>query len=49
MDVMGLRRKLKEMLQEHLDIVSAIHYRDGRKAALLTRQPLENSEQAFLV
>jgi DNA-binding GntR family transcriptional regulator len=48
MDVIGLKRPLKEILQEHLDMVSAIHNRDAARAALLMRYHLENSKQAFL-
>jgi DNA-binding GntR family transcriptional regulator len=48
MDVIGLKRPLKEILQEHLDMVSAIHNRDAARAALLIRYHLENSKQAFL-
>ncbi len=48
MEVIGLKRPLKEILQEHLDMVSAIHNRDAIKAELLMRNHLENSKQAFL-
>lgn len=48
MEVIGLIRPLKEILQEHLDMVSAIHNRDEQKATLLMRNHLENSKRAFL-
>lgn len=48
MEVIGLKRPLKEILQEHLDMISAIHNRDSEKAVLLMRNHLENSKQAFL-
>lgn len=48
MEVIGLIRPLKEILQEHLDMVSAIHQRDAQRAALLMRKHLENSKHAFL-
>jgi DNA-binding GntR family transcriptional regulator len=48
MEVIGLKRPLKEILQEHLDMVSAIHNRDASRAVLLMRNHLENSKQAFL-
>lgn len=48
MEVIGLIRPLKEILQEHLDMVSAIHQRDAQRAVLLMRKHLENSKSAFL-
>src|SRR6056297_318659 len=48
MEVVGLKRPLKEILHEHLDMISAIHNRDSVKAVLLMRNHLENSKQAFL-
>lgn len=48
MEIIGLERPLKEILQEHLDIVTAIHNRDAVKAVLLMRKHLENSKQAFM-
>jgi DNA-binding GntR family transcriptional regulator len=48
MEVIGLKRPLKEILNEHLDMISAIHNRDSAKAVLLMRNHLENSKQAFL-
>lgn len=48
MEVVGLKRPLKEILQEHLDLVSAIHRRDVVKAGQLMRNHIENSKQAFL-
>lgn len=48
MEVIGLIRPLKEILQEHLDMVSAIHQRDAQRAVLLMRRHLENSKHAFL-
>lgn len=48
MEVIGLKRPLKEILQEHLDMISAIHNRDTERAVSLMRNHLENSKQAFL-
>jgi DNA-binding GntR family transcriptional regulator len=48
MEVIGLRRPLKDILQEHLDIVSAIHRRDAQKAVMLMQKHLKNSKQAFM-
>jgi len=47
MEVIGLRRPLKDILQEHLDMVSAIHQRDASKAVVLMQKHLNNSKQAF--
>lgn len=48
MEIIGLKRPLNEILQEHLDMVSAIHGRNTLKAALLMQKHLENSKRAFL-
>ncbi len=48
MEVIGLRRPLKDILQEHLDIVSALHQRDAKKAVVLMQKHLKNSKQAFM-
>lgn len=47
-DMIGLVRPPEETLQEHLDIVSAIHGRDGQLAEKLIRQHLETSKQLIL-
>lgn len=47
MEIIGLKRPLKEILQEHLDMVSAIHQRDAAKAGLLMQKHLQNSKRAF--
>lgn len=48
MQVIGLKRPLREILQEHLDMVSAIHSRDAERAVLLMRNHLQNSKHVFL-
>lgn len=48
MEVIGLKRPLNTILQEHLNIVSAIHQRDVFKAVKLMNLHLENSKQAFM-
>jgi DNA-binding GntR family transcriptional regulator len=48
MQVVGLKRPLNKILQEHLDMEFAIHNRDAERAVLLMRNHLENSKQAFL-
>lgn len=47
MEVIGLKRPLNTILQEHLNIVSAIHQRDVPKAVHLMNLHLENSKKAF--
>lgn len=48
MEIIGLQRPLKEILQEHLDMVSAIHNRDVKTAVSLMQNHLENSKEVFL-
>jgi DNA-binding GntR family transcriptional regulator len=48
MQVIGLKRPLREILQEHLDMVSEIHSRDAERAVLLMRNHLQNSKHVFL-
>ncbi len=47
-DAIGLVRPPKETLQEHLDIVTAIHNRDGAKAASLLKEHLEKSKRLIV-
>lgn len=47
-EFIALKRPLNEILQEHLDMTSAIDNRDALKAGLLMRNHLENAKQAFL-
>ncbi len=47
-DSIGLVRPPQETLQEHLDIVTAIHQRDGGKAVDLLREHLEKSKRLIL-
>ncbi len=49
MEIIGFKRPLKVILQEHLNLVSAIHNRDATKAGLLMQKHLESSREAFLV
>lgn len=48
LDLLGATRSLKEILQEHLDIISAIHNRDERMAEFLMRKHLENCKSSVL-
>ena len=48
MDLVGLNRPLKTIMQEHLDIVSAMHQRDEEKALRRIAVHLENSERSHL-
>ena len=48
LELLGTTRSLKEILQEHLDIISAIHNRDVDKAVLLMRRHLENCKTSVL-
>ena len=47
-EVIVLKTSLNEILQEHLDMTSAIHNRDALKTGLLMLNHLENAKQAFL-
>lgn len=48
MDLVGLNRPLKTIMQEHLDIVSAMHQRDEEKAVRSIAVHLENSKRSHL-
>ena len=48
MELLGTTRSLKEILQEHLDIISAIHNRDVESAVHLMRKHLENCKTSVL-
>lgn len=48
LDLLGTTRSLKEILQEHLDIISAIHNRDAQKAASLMQKHLEHCKYSIL-
>lgn len=48
MDLVGLSRPLDEILQEHLNIVSAMHHRDETKAIQTIENHLENSRKSHL-
>jgi DNA-binding GntR family transcriptional regulator len=48
MDLLGLIRPLDDILQEHLNIVSAIHHRDEKMAIQAIQSHLENTKQAHL-
>ncbi|PIB38365.1 GntR family transcriptional regulator [Maribacter sp. 4G9] len=48
LELLGFTRPLIEILQEHLDIVSAIHNRDANKAADLMQQHLEQCKFSIL-
>lgn len=48
LDLLGSTRCLKEILQEHLDIISAIHNRDSDKAVFLMEQHLDHCKSSIL-
>ncbi|WP_198033522.1 GntR family transcriptional regulator [Maribacter sp. 1_2014MBL_MicDiv] len=48
MDLVGLNRPLKTIMQEHLDIVSAMHQRDEEKAVRSIAVHLENNKRSHL-
>ena len=48
MDLVGLNRPLKTIMQEHLDIVSVMHQRDEEKAVRRIAVHLENSKKSHL-
>ena len=48
MDLVGLNRPLHIILQEHLDLVSAMHHRDENKAVELLTLNLENAKQSHV-
>lgn len=48
LELTGPTRSLKEILQEHLDIISAIHNREVDSAVSLMRKHLENCKNSVL-
>ena len=48
MDLVGLNRSLSVILQEHLDLVSAMHHRDEIKAFEVLSNNLENAKQSHI-
>ncbi len=48
MDLVGIVRPLSQMMQEHLNIVSAMHQRDEEKATKAIKVHLENTRQSHL-
>lgn len=48
MDLVGLNRSLNVILQEHLDLVSAMHHRDEIKAFEVLSMNLENAKQSHI-
>jgi DNA-binding GntR family transcriptional regulator len=48
MDLLGLIRPLDDILQEHLNIVSAMHHREVKMAVQAIQSHLENTKQAHL-
>ncbi|WP_282048555.1 GntR family transcriptional regulator [Maribacter aquivivus] len=48
MDLVGLNRSLNVILQEHLDLVSAMHHRDEIKAFEVLSKNLENAKQSHI-
>lgn len=48
MDLLGLIRPLDDILQEHLNIVSALHHRDEKMAIKAIQAHLEKTKQAHL-
>ncbi|TDS12749.1 GntR family transcriptional regulator [Maribacter caenipelagi] len=48
MDLVGLNRPLNVILQEHLDLVSAMHQRDDIKAFEVMSMNLENSKRSHI-
>ncbi|MFX0556263.1 GntR family transcriptional regulator [Maribacter sp. CXY002] len=48
MELIGITRSLNDVLQEHLDIISAIHHRNHNRAVLLMRRHLEYCKDSIL-
>lgn len=48
MDLIGVNRSLKDILKEHLDIISAIHQRDCDKAMSHMQLHLDNTKNSCL-
>ena len=48
LELLGFTRPLMEILQEHLDIVSAVHNRDAGKAGALMQEHFENCKSSVL-
>lgn len=48
LELLGFHRPLMEILQEHLNIVSAVHNRDAKKAAALMQEHFENCRLSIL-
>ena len=48
LELLGFHRPLMEILQEHLNIVSAVHKRDAKKAAALMQEHFENCRSSIL-
>ena len=48
MDLVGLVRPLEEIMQEHLNIISAMHHRDDDKAMRAIQFHLENTRKSHL-
>lgn len=48
LELFGFQRPLMEILQEHLNIVSAVHNRDANKAAALMQEHFENCRSSIL-
>lgn len=48
MDLLGIVRPLNEIMQEHLNIVSAMHHRDTKKAMQAVELHLENTRNSHL-
>jgi DNA-binding GntR family transcriptional regulator len=48
MDLVGLVRPLKLIMQEHLDLVSAMHHRDEEMAVRAIQIHLENARKSHI-
>lgn len=48
MELTGITRSLNDVLNEHLNIISAIHQRDSSKAVMLMRIHLEHCKDSIL-
>ena len=48
MDLVGLNRPLNEIMQEHLNLVSAMHHRDEEQAVKSISLHLENAKKSHI-